>query len=397
MLSTRKTVAVALMCALSASTLLVGCQDQGKSGATEAAQAKRPPAEVTFFTVKAADTVLETTLSGRTNAYYEAEVRPQVNGILQKRLFKEGAEVKAGEALYQIDPAPYDAALKSAQASLAQAQATLVRARADAKRSANLVKVDAVSKQADDAAQAELKAALASVKAADAAVASAKINMEYTKVRSPISGRVARSEFTEGALMSAYQAQALTTVQQLDPIYVDVTQTADDLMRIQREIAAGTLKTENGEARVSLKFSDGTIYAHEGRLTFTDVKVDESTGSVNLRAVFPNPDRVLMPGLYVRATVKEGTRPDALIVPMQSVMRDARGNAYVYVIGEGDKVESRPVTALRTLGTNWLIDSGLKAGERVMFEGFQRTRPGAVVSPKEADTTVLAETGKPLF
>ena len=398
MLSTRKTITRALMCALASTTALTGCKDGAQQGQA-AAQRQMPPTEVTYVTAKTSDQALETTLTGRTSAYYEAEVRPQVNGVLVKKLFKDGSEVKAGQQLYQIDDAPYVAALKSAEASLAQAQANLVKARADAKRSAELVKINAVSKQSDDAAQAALKAAVANQKAAEAAVTTAKVNLQYTKVLSPISGRISRSEFTEGALMSAYQAAPLTRVQQLDPIYVDVSQKADDLMRIQREIASGVLKSGDKEtARVKLIFDDGTVYAHEGELTFTDVTVNESTGMVNLRAVFPNPDKALLPGLYVRAAIVEGVRPDSILIPMQSVIRDAKGDATVYVIDGENKVAVRKIVANRTVGTNWLVESGLKAGDRVLFEGFQRIRAGATVSPKEADASkMLDKTGKPLY
>lgn len=398
MMSTRKTITIALMCALASTAMLTGCKDDATQGQA-AAQRQMPPTEIMYVTAKTGDQMLETVLSGRTSAFYEAEVRPQVNGILQKKLFKDGTEVKAGDQLYQIDAAPYQAAIKSAEAAVAQAQAALSKASADAKRSTELLKVNAVSKQSNDAAQAALKSARANLKAAQAQLTNAKINLTYTKVLSPITGRISRSEFTEGALMSAYQAQPLTRVQQLDPIYVDVTQTADDLIRIRRDIASGALKTDaDGNARVVLKYDDGTTYAHEGRLTFTDVTVNETTGTVNLRAVFPNPDKVLLPGLYVRAQLIEGIRPDSIVLPMQCVMRDAKGNASVYVVGEGNKIEARPVVASRTIGTNWLIDSGLKNGDRVVFQGFQRIRPGAVVTPKEMDLAKsIAETGKPLF
>ena len=398
MMSTRKTITIALMCALASTAMLTGCKDDAAQGQA-AAQRQMPPTEIMYVTAKTGDQMLETVLSGRTSAFYEAEVRPQVNGILQKKLFKDGTEVKAGDQLYQIDAAPYQAAIKSAEAAVAQAQAALSKASADAKRSTELLKVNAVSKQSDDAAQAALKSARANLKAAQAQLMNAKINLTYTKVLSPITGRISRSEFTEGALMSAYQVQPLTRVQQLDPIYVDVTQTADDLIRIRRDIASGALKTDaDGNARVVLKYDDGTTYAHEGRLTFTDVTVNETTGTVNLRAVFPNPDKVLLPGLYVRAQLIEGIRPDSIVLPMQCVMRDAKGNASVYVVGEGNKIEARPVVATRTIGTNWLIDSGLKNGDRVVFQGFQRIRPGAVVTPKEMDLAKsIAETGKPLF
>ena len=398
MMSTRKTITIALMCALASTAMLTGCKDDAAQGQA-AAQRQMPPTEIMYVTAKTGDQMLETVLSGRTSAFYEAEVRPQVNGILQKKLFKDGTEVKAGDQLYQIDAAPYQAAIKSAEAAVAQAQAALSKASADAKRSTELLKVNAVSKQSDDAAQAALKSARANLKAAQAQLTNAKINLTYTKVLSPITGRISRSEFTEGALMSAYQVQPLTRVQQLDPIYVDVTQTADDLIRIRRDIASGALKTDaDGNARVVLKYDDGTTYAHEGRLTFTDVTVNETTGTVNLRAVFPNPDKVLLPGLYVRAQLIEGIRPDSIVLPMQCVMRDAKGDASVYVVGEGNKIEARPVVATRTIGTNWLIDSGLKNGDRVVFQGFQRIRPGAVVTPKEMDLAKsIAETGKPLF
>ena len=397
MLSTHKTITLALMCALASTTVLTGCKDGAQQG--QAAQRQMPPTEVTYVTAKTTDQTLQTTLTGRTSAYYEAEVRPQVNGVLVKKLFKDGSEVKAGQQLYQIDDAPYVAALKSAEASLAQANANLVKARADAKRSSELVKINAVSKQSDDAAQAALKSAVANQKAAEAAVATAKVNMQYTKVLSPISGRISRSEFTEGALMAAYQATPLTRVQQLDPIYVDVTQKADDLMRIRRDIASGVLKSgDNQSARVQLVFDDGSVYPHEGELTFTDVTVNESTGMVNVRAVFPNPDKVLLPGLYVRANLVEGVRPDSIVIPMQCVMRDAKGNASVWVIDAENKIATRKITASRSIGTSWLVESGLKAGDRVVFEGFQRTRAGATVSPKKADASkMLDKTGKSLY
>lgn len=397
MLLQQKMLTVALIGALGATLMLTGCKNEGAAQGAGAAPRQMPPAVVKVITVKASDHAIDSVLTGRTSAYYVAEVRPQVSGILQKRLFKEGAEVKAGEALYQIDPATYEANLKSAEATLAQARASLVKARADAVRSAELVKVKAVSEQSDDAAQAALKSAEAAVQAGEAAVLTAKINLDYTKVRSPISGRVSRSEVTEGALLSGYQAQTLTTVQQLDPIYVDVTQTAEDMLRLRRELASGALKGDkDGNASVTLMLPDGTTYAETGKLTFTDAQVEESTGSVKLRAVFPNPKRELLPGMYVRATLVEGVRPESIVVNMQCVMRDTKGNAYVYVVTPENKIERRDITVSRTTGTQWLVDSGLKEGERVVFEGFQRTAPGAVVNAQEWDPASLPE-GKPLF
>ena len=397
MLLKQKTLHAAVGLALGAAVLLTGCDKTALVSPAAAAERQMPPQEVVVVTAKAEPLHISTVLTGRTSSYNVSEVRPQVNGILQKRLFKEGQEVKAGDPLYQIDPALYDAQLKSAEATLAQARASLTQAAADAKRSRELVKTNAVSKQSDDAAQAALKTARASVKAAEAAVLTAKINLDYTKVRSPISGRVSRSEFTEGALLTAYQATELTTVQQLDPIYVDVTQTAEDMLRIQREIAAGTLKTDaDGAAEVDLILSDGSTYGQKGRLTFTDAQVDESTGSVRLRAEFANPDRILLPGMFVRANLVEGLRPEGILVHMQSVMRDTRGNTYVYVVDQDNKIARRDVVVSQTRGTYWVVDSGIKAGDRVVFEGFQRVSPGAVVTPKEYDAKAAPE-GKPLF
>jgi membrane fusion protein (multidrug efflux system) len=396
MQSKRKTAAAAMLCSLAAMALLTGCQDKGSSSAKAGAQPK--PTEVTYVEAKSADNLIATELTGRTNAYYEAEIRPQVNGILQKRLFTEGSEVKAGQQLYQIDPSTYEANLKSAQATLAEAQATLVRARADAKRSSALVKINAVSKQSDDSAQATLKSAEAAVKSAQASVQTAKINLQYTKVLSPISGRVGRSDYTAGALMTAYQSTPLTTVQQLDPIYVDVTQNAEDVLRYKREIAAGTMKTDaEGNARVTLKLSDGTVYPHEGKLTFKDVSADESTGTVKLRAVFPNPDRDLLPGLFVRATIEEGLLPNTFLISQQCVRFDVRGNPYVFVIDKDNKIARKNVQTIRSEGTSWVL-SGLSEGDRVVFEGFQRVAEGKQVTPKKAENADnLAKNGKPLF
>lgn len=392
MFSKKSQLALALVCVLGTGALLTGTQEPQAADAPTTAKAAAPAVEVTVITTKASDVAMESLLSGRTNAYREAEVRPQVSGILMKRLFEEGAEVKEGQPLYQIDDATYKAALETAKAQLAEAQATLVQARADAKRSAELVKIKAVSEQSNDAAQAAKKTAEAAVLSGKAAVRTAQINLDYTKVRSPISGRISRSEVTEGALMQAYTG-LMTTVHQLDPIYVDVTQTSEDLMRIRREIANGTLKTNpDGSARVQLILSDGTTYEHEGKLTFTDAAVSESMGTVNLRAVFPNPERFLMPGMYVRAKLSEGVRPNSIQVDQQCVMRDNLGHAYVYVVTKDNKVEQRMVETLRTIGTSWVIGSGLSEGEKVIFEGMQRVRVGATVTPKELDRSKMTPT-----
>lgn len=397
MLSTkRSTVFLATVCALSLAATLTGCGDKGQQ--QQAAHAQMPPTEVSVFTVKLGEHQLNTELTGRAHAYREAVVRPQVAGLLQKRLYQEGTEVKKGQVLYQIDPAPYEATLASAEASLAQAQATLAKAKADAARSSQLVKVNAVSKQADDAAQAAYRQAQASLKAAQASVNTAKINLAYTRVTSPIDGLAGRSEFTEGALMTAYQSAELTTVQQLDPMYVDVVQTADNVLAMKAQIANGQLKTDaEGNATVQLKMPDGSIYPHEGKLTFRGVTVDEGTGAVNLRMEFPNPERTLMPGLYVKANVVTGGVPNSVLVSMQAVMHDAKGQAYVYVVNQENKVERRNVTTQGSQGAQWLVTAGLKDGDKVMFDGFSRVAPGKVVNAKEGNPLALQENGKSLF
>lgn len=380
-----KTLVPALLAACAGTMLLAGCDSNKNS-----VQHQMPPQEILTVLVQTKDLTVGSTLNGRTSAYYEAEVRPQVSGILQKRLFKEGSEVRAGEALYQIDPKPYEVAVKSAEAALYQAEAVLAKSKADAKRAEELIKVNAMSAQDYDTVQAQYKTSQAQVASAKAALDNARINLGYTKVESPITGRVSRSEFTEGALLQAYQPTKLTSVQQIDPIYVDVTQSADEMARIKREIKSGALKVdEQGNARVTIKFADGTVYPLEGKLAFTDAQVEESTGSVRLRAVFPNPDRDLLPGMYVRANLIEGVRPQGISISMQCVMRDAKGQAYVYVVDSENKIEKRDVVASQTLGTDWIISSGLEAGERVVFEGFQRIKPGSQVVAKDVDANAI--------
>ncbi len=389
----RSKVVLSTVCALGMVVALTGCGEK-----QAAAPRQVPPTEVSFVPVALGEHQLDLELTGRAHALREAEVRPQVNGLLLKRVYTEGADVKKGDVLFQIDPAPFEAALASAQATLAQAKATLTKAKADADRSAQLVKINAVSKQANDAAQAAYLQAQASMKAAEAAVSSARINLNYTRVTSPIDGVAGRSEFTEGALMTAYQASELTTVQQLDPMYVDVVQTADNVLALKSQIAQGLLKTDaNGDAKVTLKLSDGSVYAHEGKLTFRGVSVDESTGAVKLRMEFPNPERLLMPGLYVKASLATGGIPNSTLVPMQAVMHDAKGQAYVYLIGAENKIERRNITTQGSVGSNWLVTSGLQSGEKLVVDGFSRIAPGKVVAPKEGNPDTISKNGQPLF
>lgn len=372
---------------------LAGCKQQD-----QAAPKALPPTEVSVYTVKLGEHIANSELTGRAHAYREAVVRPQVNGVLQKRLYTEGTEVKQGQQLYQIDAAPYEAALASAEAQLAQAKSQLVKAKADAARSTQLLKINAVSKQSDDAAQAALRQATAQLKAAEASVTSAKVNLNYTRVTSPISGLAGRSEFTEGALMSGYQSQELTTVTQLDPMYVDVTQSAEALLALKAQVASGQLKTDkDGNAKVTLTLPDGTAYAHEGKLTFRGVMVDETTGSVNLRMEFPNPERTLMPGLFVKAKIEMGGVPNSTLVSMQALMHDAKGNAYVYLVNKDNKIERRDVNVVGSIGSQWLVNKGLNEGDKVVFDGFSRIAPGKQVVAKEGNPTQLQEQGNKLF
>ncbi len=347
-------------------------------------QARPPqgPAEVGVVTVSPEKVVLTTELPGRTSPYLVAEVRPQVNGLIRERAFEEGSDVKAGALLYQIDPAPYQAAYDQAKASLAMAEANLPAARLRAERLKGLVEIRAAGQQDyDDAAAAALQAA-ASVAAAKAAVDSARVNLSYTPIRAPIPGRTGRSSVTVGALVTAYQPVPLATIQQLDPIYVDVVQSSAELLRLRQGFRSGDLtRSAASWSRVKLVLEDGTVYGREGKLKFQDVTVDPTTGSVTLRMVFPNPDHILLPGMFVRAVLEEGVRADAILVPQQGVSRDQKGEPYCFVVGPDGKAEQRTLALDRAIGDRWLATKGLAAGDRVIVEGLQRVRPGADVKP----------------
>ena len=354
-----KSANAALMSILAVAVFLAGCQE-------EAAPPAQQKPTVGVVTLQAEPFAVTTDLPGRTRAYRIAEVRPQVNGIIQKRLFTEGSEVKAGQQLYQIDAAVYEATLKSAQASLASSKSL-------ADRYAELVKDQAVSKQAYDEARA------ASLQA-EAELERARIDLRYTKVLAPISGRIGRSAVTEGALVSNGQAQELATIQQLDPIYVDVTQPARDLLALRRDLAEGRLqKAGENAAKVTLKLEDGSDYGHEGKLEFSEVTVDPGTGSVTLRAVFPNPDKVLLPGMFVRAQLVAGLKSEAILVPQQGVTRNTKGEPTAMVVNAENKVELRPIKTERAVGNRWLVGEGLQPGDRVITEGLQFIQPGVEV------------------
>ena len=349
--------------------LLTGCD--GQENPQQHAQAP----QVSVHIVKSAPRAVTTELPGRTDAYRVAEVRPQVSGIILHRNFTEGSDVKAGESLYQIDPATYQAAYDNAKGELVKAQAAANIAHLTVKRYVPLVGTQYVSKQEYDQAVATAQQADASVVAAKAGVESARINLAYTKVTSPINGRIGKSSVTEGALVTNGQATALATVQQLDPIYVDVTQSSSDFMRLKQQ----TSLQKGDTSSVELLMENGQPYPLKGTLQFSDVTVDESTGSITLRALFPNPQHMLLPGMFVRARIDEGTQPDAILVPQQGVTRTPRGDATVLVVNEKNQVESRTVVAPQAIGDRWLITEGLKNGDRVIISGLQKVRPGVTV------------------
>lgn len=349
--------------------LLTGCD--GQENPQQHAQAP----QVSVHIVKSAPLAVTTELPGRTDAYRVAEVRPQVSGIILHRNFTEGSDVKAGESLYQIDPATDQAAYDNAKGELVKAQAAANIAHLTVKRYVPLVGTQYVSKQEYDQAVATAQQADASVVAAKAGVESARINLAYTKVTSPINGRIGKSSVTEGALVTNGQATALATVQQLDPIYVDVTQSSSDFMRLKQQ----TSLQKGDTSSVELLMENGQPYPLKGTLQFSDVTVDESTGSITLRALFPNPQHMLLPGMFVRARIDEGTQPDAILVPQQGVTRTPRGDATVLVVNEKNQVESRTVVAPQAIGDRWLITEGLKNGDRVIISGLQKVRPGVTV------------------
>lgn len=338
-----------------------------------------PTPAVTVAVLGAQDVTLTRELPGRTNAWLVAEVRPQVSGLIAERLFTEGEQVEKGQPLYQIDDATYRAAANSARAQLARAQATLAAAKLTAERIAELAKIDAVSVQDNDNATAALAQAQADVGVARAALDAANVTLGYARITSPISGRIGRSNVTPGALVTANQPQALATVQQLDPIYVDVTQSSTELLELRRSLDEGRLSRGEESMPVTILLEDGSPFPYQGTLKFSEVAVDPSTGSYALRIEVPNPDHVLMPGMYVRAELAAGIRADAVLVPQRAIARDPKGNTSAMVVNPDGVVERRPVVVSRTIGDQWLVESGLAAGDRVVIEGLQKIAPGAPV------------------
>jgi len=360
-------------CALLA---MIGCQGENQQQAPAAA----PAPQVSVVTIKPQPIMLTTELPGRTAPFRIAEIRPQVNGLIQKRLFTEGADVKAGDVLYQIDPATFKAALGNAEAALGRSEANLPAIRSRVERYKELLAEKAVSQQDFDDAAAELKNAEADAQYWKSSVETARINLAYTRITAPISGRIGRSRVTEGAIVTGYQAMALTTIQQLDPIYVDVTQSTTDLLRLRKRLKEGHLdQSGKSQNKVALLLEDGSTYPHEGSLQFRDVSVEQSTGSVTLRVVFPNPDGLLLPGMFVRAVIKEGENQAAILVPQQGVSRDRRGNPQALIVDSEGKTALRMLTVERAVGDQWLVSKGLVPGDRVIVEGLKMLRPGTPV------------------
>jgi membrane fusion protein (multidrug efflux system) len=360
---------------LALTILAEGC---GSGSGQQAGPAPVP--EVSAVTIQPQRVELTTELPGRTSPFLVAEIRPQVNGIIKKREFREGSDVKAGQLLYQIDPAPFQVALDSASASLGKAQANLPSIQLKADRCRELLVDKAVSKQDCDDAAAAMGQAKAEIEYWKTAVAGARINLGYTRVTAPISGRIGKSSVTDGALVTAYQPTSLATIQQLDPIYVDVTQSSAELLRLKRSLETGRLSADGKNGRkVRILLEDGTPYSLEGTLQFRDVTVDQATGSFTLRIVVPNPQHVLLPGMYVRAVLQEGIAEQAILIPQQAVNRNPKGEPFALVVDEAGKVQLRNLTLNRALGDQWLVSSGLSPGERVIVEGMLNVRPGATV------------------
>ena len=394
--STRRTPAAVLatMALVLAGGILSGC---GQSSATP--EGGSGPVEVGVVTLSSQPVTLTTELAGRTTAFLTAQIRPQVGGIVQKRAFIEGAMVKAGELLYQIDPASYQATYDDAKASLARAEATLDAARLKTQRQSALLAVEAVSHQDNEDAQVAMQQAQADLASARAALETARINLAYTRITSPIAGRIETSTVTQGALLTANQDTALTTVQQIDPIYVDIPQSSVDVLRLRQALVSGKIgSTGKDGLSTRLRLEDGTLYPHLGKLQFNGLSVNTTTGAITLRALVPNPDHLLLPGMYIRAQLEQGVVPQAIMVPVQGISRDATGGATALVVGKDDKIEARPVTvADQLIGQRWRVTAGLAAGERVIIEGAAKVRPGATVKPVKlaaADGASPAPTAK---
>lgn len=379
-----KVVAPAMGLAL----LLASCSSQPQ-------QPNAGPPQVSVVTIKTSPVTLTTELPGRISAAETSDVRPQVNGLVVARLFEEGDYVRAGQALYRIDPAPYEAQVASAQASLARARAAVASTAGLARRYQELVRINGISQQELEDAVTSAQQAEADVQAQTAALRTAQIDLARTTVRAPISGRIGRSSFTVGALVTASQASALTTIQRIDRVYVDISQSSAYLLRLRRQLASGALSRDGNAARVKLILEDGSTYGQDGALQFADVTVDADTGSQIVRAVFSNPEGLLLPGMFARAVLVEGSTSDAILAPQRAVSRDAKGGASVMVVGADGKLQPRPIITSRTVGQDWLVTSGLQPGDRVVVEGAQNLMPGTSVKASPYQPGGASAAGKP--
>jgi membrane fusion protein (multidrug efflux system) len=373
------------LAAIVVATLLAGCGAQQPPAP--------PPPAVGVVVLKSESVTLLRELPGRISAVETSDVRPQIGGVIKRRLFTEGSIVHAGQLLYEIEDAPYRAALGSARGGLARAQAAIYSTRLQAERYRGLVGINAVSKQESDNADAAAQQARADVASQQAAVQTAQVNLDFTRIRAPISGRIGRSLFTPGALVQAGQASPLATIQRTDKVYVDVTQSAAQILDLKDSLRAGGVTRNDADgARVQLLLPNGKVYPIEGRLQFSEVTVDPTTGAVTLRATFPNPDGLLLPGLYVRAKLVEGIRQQAIMAPQQGISHDPRGRATAMVVNAGNKVEPRVVTTDRAVGDKWVVTSGLKPGDRLIVEGLVNLQPGTVVRPGAPQQVTVAAT-----
>ncbi|MGO2132708.1 MAG: efflux RND transporter periplasmic adaptor subunit [Halomonas sp.] len=354
---------------------LAACTQESPTAPEEA-----PPVEVVAYTIKSSQVPVSSELTGRVVAAVTAEIRPQAGGIVRKRLFTEGSEVEAGQALYEIDPTSSQTSVKDAEATLSSAKVALATARAKAVRYRELVAIEAVSQESAEEAESAYKQAVSAVDSAEANLEDARLSLSYANVTSPINGRIGRSSVSEGALVTANQTTALTTVQQLDPVYLDATQSATEFLRIRQQFEQGKINLENGRPVVRLIKDDGSLYDQIGKLELNDAIVNETTGTVTVRSQFPNPNSELIPGMYGRIRLEGAVMQNALVVPQVAISRDVKGNALAYVINDNNTIEERTLTTGQTLGDQWIVESGLKAGERVVVEGLQKIRVGSVVS-----------------
>ncbi|MGQ7848384.1 efflux RND transporter periplasmic adaptor subunit [Granulosicoccus sp. 3-233] len=375
------------------SVTLVACnQEAAEGGPPGGADA---PVEVVTYTVESSQVPVSSELTGRVVAAVTAEIRPQTGGIVRKRLFTEGSEVEAGQVLYEIDPTSVQTAVREAEATLSSAEVALISAKAKAARYSELVKIEAVSQESAEEAEAAYQQAISRVDSAKANLESATISLSYANVTSPISGQIGRSTVSEGALVTANQTTALATVQQLDTVYLDATQSANEFNHIRQQFEQGKIKLDNGDPVVRLIKDDGSLYEPIGTLELADATVDETTGTVTVRSQFPNPNNELIPGMYGKIRLEGATLQNALVVPQVAISRDVKGNALAYVVDENNTVEERTLTTGQTLGDQWVVESGLEEGERVVVEGLQKVRVGSVVSVVDSGDATAGSAEEP--